>query len=158
MKNEKIKTNSGITIIEIVIGITLFVIIAGITIVSFNPAGQFARARNSEREMHLTALMIAVKQNIAESISGSFNCVSGPIPVSSAKMASASGSYNIAPCLVPNYISVLPYDPKAAGAHYAGVSDYDTGYFIAQTSSTTSTAITISAPSAELGQIISISR
>jgi hypothetical protein len=41
-------------------------------------------------------------------------------------------SGDIASCLVPDYLSSLPYDPSLAGAHYSGLTDYDTGYEIMQ--------------------------
>jgi hypothetical protein len=40
------------------------------------------------------------------------------------------GTFDLAPCVVPIYISSLPYDPIVSGAHFNGISDYDTGYFI----------------------------
>ena len=66
-----------------------------------------------------------------------------------------AGNYNIAPCLVPIYAFSLPFDPVATSGHYASVSDYDTGYSI---SIATSGVITLSAPYAELGKTISITR
>jgi len=151
-------SRKGITIIEVVLGVALFIVVAGIGLITLNPGRQLASARNKERQLHLNALMLAVRQNVSESITGRFTCSSGALPTSTKKMASTAGDYNIAPCLVPQYIPMLPVDPGASGAHYSGLADYDTGYFIVQSSSTTSTLITITAPSAELGQNISLSR
>ncbi len=148
----------GLTLIEILLAIALFVVISGVVLVALNPGVQLAKARNSERQMHLNAIMIAVKQNMAESVNGRFVCASGAIPETSTRMASVAPNYNIAPCLVPNFLSALPFDPNASGTHFSDISDYDTGYFIILASSTTSTLITLSAPSAELEQTISVSR
>ena len=71
-------------------------------------------------------------------------------------MAPGVGNYDIAPCLVPTYLLALPFDPATSGAHYVSNSDYDTGYFIVQNSSTGQ--ITLSAPAAELKKTISVTR
>jgi hypothetical protein len=37
---------------------------------------------------------------------------------------------DIAPCVVPDYISSLPFDPSLFGAHYVSTTDYNTRYEI----------------------------
>ena len=81
---------------------------------------------------------------------------SGAIPAIAVKMTSDVGGYNIASCLVPTYLSLLPFDTKAPGAHYTNSTDYDTGYYIQKSAVTGRTTIT--APSAELGQTISVAQ
>ena len=144
---------SGFTLFEIIITVGIIAILAGATIMLINPAQQMARARNVQRQSDINFILNAVGQNIADN-RGTFNCSSGAIPTSSTKMA--TGAYNVAPCLVPAYLDKLPFDPKATGAHYASTTDYDTGYFISQ--STTTNRVTINAPSAELEQTISVTR
>jgi prepilin-type N-terminal cleavage/methylation domain-containing protein len=147
----------GFTLIEILIVITLIVILAATYFFVANPGGQLASARNSTRSNELQAIMNAVRQNVADQANGQFSCSAGPLPTSSAEMASASGTgtYDIAPCLVPTYLYALPFDPSAPNAHFNSVSDYDTGYTIAINASGT---ITLAAPYAELGKTISVSR
>jgi len=70
-------------------------------------------------------------------------------------MGSASGSYNIAPCIVPTYIAAMPSDPSASGTFYYSPSNYNTGYSIIINASG---SITLSAPKAELGKTISITQ
>ena len=151
------RMKSGFTLIEILIAITLMVILMGIYFLVANPAGQLASSRNSERLLHLQAIMNAIRQNVADQTTGQFSCSSGPLPTSSADMASASGTgyYDIAPCLVPTYLFTLPFDPSASSSRYTSVSDYDTGYTVVIDASGT---ITLSAPYAELGKTISVSR
>ncbi len=144
---------SGFTLFEIIITVGIIAILAGATIMLINPAQQMARARNVQRQSDINFILNAVGQNIADN-RGTFNCSSGAIPTSSTKMA--TGAYNVAPCLVPVYLDKLPFDPNATGAHYASTTDYDTGYFISQ--STTTNRVTINAPSAELEQTISVTR
>lgn len=147
--------SKGITLMEIIVATALIAIIAGVGIVVFNPAGQLAVARNSERILHLQAIMNAIRQNIADQRGQSFACASGPIPTSTKRMVSSNG-YDIAPCLVPTYIINLPFDPATSSAHYASLADYDTGYTIARNASTSE--ITLSAPAAELKKTISVTR
>jgi hypothetical protein len=81
-------------------------------------------------------------------------CAAGAIPTTSTTISNAG--YNVASCLIPTYISVLPYDPSAAGAHYTSDTDYNTGYVIMKDAVTG--RITVVAPSAELGESISVTR
>lgn len=147
---------NGLTLIEILIVLVLISLTAAVGLYALNPAGQFASARNNERQFHLQALMNAIRQNIADASGGSFNCSSGPLPTSTQKMASSAGNYNIGPCLLPSYLTVMPFDPSAAGAHFTSASDYDTGYTVVYNPSTTQ--ITLNAPSAELNKGITIVR
>lgn len=146
----------GLTLIEIIVSIAVIAIVAGIGITVYNPGGQLAAARNTQRQLHLQALMNAIRQNVADSSTGTFVCSSGTLPTTSTKMTSDNGGYNIAPCLVPTYILATPFDPSASGGRYVSNSDYDTAYNISYSASTTQ--ITLSAPSAELGKVISLIR
>jgi prepilin-type N-terminal cleavage/methylation domain-containing protein len=147
----------GMTLIEIVITITLMAILVGVYFVVANPAGQLASSRNSERFLHLQAIMNAVTQNVADQGNRQFSCSSGPLSTSTKRMTSTAGAgnYNIAPCLVPTYLAFLPFDPSTSSARYNSVSDYDTGYTISINAS--GTVITLKAPAAELGKTISVS-
>lgn len=144
----------GFTLFELLLGIAILVFVGGILIVKLNPGGQLATARNSEREAHLQTIHLAIGQNLADN-KGVFTCAGGSIPTSTKKMAVGAGNYNIAPCLTV-YLPVLPHDPNASGAHFVSATDYDTGYTIAAATSTG--VITLTAPSAELGKAISVSR
>ena len=132
MTEYKIWTRKGFTYIELLIAIGIFIIIASATIINLNPANQFAQARNTQRVSNINTIMIAVTQRVADH-QGNFeeNCSAGAIPVTSAlKMTNSIGGYDIASCLVPIYFSLMPFDPSVSGAHYASVTDYDTGYYI----------------------------
>ena len=145
----------GLTLIEIIVALALIVILSATYFIVANPGGQLASARNGTRSKNLQAIMLAVRQNIADQGNETFSCASGALPTSSTVMASASGSYNIAPCLVPDYIAVMPVDPSASSASYFSASNYNTDYTIMQNASG---SITLSAPNAELNQTISITR
>ncbi len=145
----------GLTLIEIIVTIAIIAILVGVYFLVANPAGQLAGARNNRRTTDLEGLLIAVRQNIADQGNGQFGCSSGAIPTTTTNMGSASGSYNIAPCLVPTYLSLMPFDPSASSAYYNTVTNYNTGYSIIQNASG---SVTLSAPHAELNKTISVTR
>lgn len=135
--------------------IAILVILFAIGMVALDPAGQFARARNTQRELHINAILTAIRQNVADNRLGKFVCQSaGDVPTSTTRMA--VNAYNIAPCLVPSYLQNMPFDPLDNEAYYSHIGAYDTGYEIVQNTSTSE--IMVLAPSAELGKIIFVTR
>ena len=153
----EIRLRRGFTLIELIIVISLIAILAGIYIVIGNPAGQLAQARNQKRISDLQTIMLAIRDNIDNQGNEQFSCSAGPIPTSTTDMSSASGGYDIAPCLTQYHVIYsMPFDPNASGTHYASNSDYDTGYSIIINSSTGQ--ITLSAPYAELGKTITLTQ
>ena len=100
--------------------------------------------------------MNAISSNAAEN-NGIFTCASaGSVPATATNMGSGVGNYDIAPCLVTEYLSSMPVDPSDATASWTSESSYSTGYSISQDATTN--AITVSAPTAELSETISITR
>lgn len=149
----------GFTLLEMLIVMALIAILIGIVIAVLNPARQFALARNSTRYAHLNTLMNGISANMAEN-AGTFTCATGALPVASTLMApddadAGTTEYDIAPCLVTEYLSALPYDPSAAGAVWTSEAAYNTGYYISQAADG---RITVTAPSAELAESISLTR
>ena len=143
----------GFTLIEVLIVIGLISILAAIVIIAINPARQFAQARNTQRFSNVNAILNSIHQNMADN-DGNWTCANGDIPTSTTYMRS-SGGYDICSCLVDLYLAEMPYDPVLGS--WTSCSNYDTYYTIVQ-STTTAGRVTVSAPSAELGQTIRVTR
>ncbi len=131
----------------------MIAILASVVLIAINPLRQFAQARNSQRISNVNAILNAVGNRTAEH-KGLFVDQSGPcqsgIPTTATDMSTTIGNgYNIRPCLVPTYISELPYDP--AGGSNSCTTDscsggtYDTQYTIKQDANG---RVTICAPNA----------
>jgi prepilin-type N-terminal cleavage/methylation domain-containing protein len=151
----KIKNKRGYSLIELIVVIGILAITGAGLVVLVNPFGQLANSRNDERRAHIELVLDAIGRNMLDN-NGVFVCQTGDIPTSSTKMATDEESFDIAPCVYPDYTSRVPYDSMASGAHYTTIADYDTGYFVVRHA--TSGRITISAPSSELGEIIFVTR
>jgi len=156
----KSSSQKGFTLLELLIVMALIAILVGIVLAALNPARQFANARNSTRYAHLNAIMNAISASAVET-NGNFTCASaGAVPATAATMGDATsvptGGYNIGPCLVPNFLSQMPFDPSATGAHWTSTTDYNTGYTILRDATTG--RITVNAPSAENSATITLSR
>jgi prepilin-type N-terminal cleavage/methylation domain-containing protein len=147
------KSGAGYTMLELIITVGVIAILAVGAAVLVDPPRRFAVSRNDGRTAHVQAILDAISGNIADN-KGVFTCVSGPLPGVATYMA--DGDYDIAPCVIPAYLTTLPFDPSEAGVHFTSVTDYDTGYFVLQDAVTG--RVTISAPSAELGEVVSVIR
>lgn len=122
----------GFTLIEVLVVIGIIAILAAVVLVAVNPSRQFKLARDSQRTSNVNALLNAIHQNMSEH-KGSFVCNGNPVTIPSVSTVIESSSTpgdpgDIASCLVPDYLSALPFDPSIVGAHFTDVTDYNTGY------------------------------
>lgn len=133
-KIQKKKVRSaGFTLIEILVVVGIIAVLAAVVLVAVNPARQFKLARDSQRVSNVTAILSAVGQNLAEH-KGVLVCggdtVALPATSTRMKSGSAPGGFDLGPCIIPNYISALPFDPSLPGAFFTDDTSYDTGYMI----------------------------
>jgi type IV pilus assembly protein PilA len=129
--NKQDKLQKGFTLIEILVVIGIIGVLATVVLVAVNPSRQFKQARDSQRVANVNTILNAIGQNIADH-EGNFFCdgASRTLAVSAytIRTGDSGSSFDIAECLVPDYLPKLPYDPKSETAHYVNEDDYDTGY------------------------------
>ncbi|MBI5004048.1 type II secretion system protein [Candidatus Kaiserbacteria bacterium] len=117
--------SAGFTLIEILIVIGLIAILAGIVLVAINPARQFAQARDAQRQSDIQTILNAVGQKMVDN-KGVFavgGCNALPPSTTTIMTTSGSSSGELG-CLVPMYLSALPFDPIAGSGTNTGYSIY----------------------------------
>jgi len=153
---QSFKRNSGFTLIELLVVIGILAILLSIVLIAINPARQFGQANNTKRRSDVTALLNAIGAYSADH----HGVLPAGIPVSPAAAADISSTgADLCTDLTSNYISALPTDPSlnvpAVGPCPTAPGTYDTGYFVVKDSDG---RVTVSAPSAEIGETIDITR
>jgi len=148
-KQGKRRSQSGFTLIEILVVIGLIAFLAAVVIIAINPARQFAQGRNSQRVSNVNAILNAIGQRIADN-KGLFRAsddvicaIDLPTATSTTQIIGSSG-VDLRPCLVPTYISELPADP--VGGVVWNDADYNTEYTVLQDANG---RITVCAPKSE---------
>jgi len=150
MKNN----NQGFTLLEILLVVAAIAILAGIVIVAINPAKQLADTRNAQRRVDVATILNAVYQYYidAGSLPTGITTAAQEICIGGTATTTCTGA-GLAPLneLVANerYIVSIPRDPNGTCATL-GVC-----YEIVKTANN---RITVSAPDAEEGETISVTR
>ncbi len=140
----------GFTLIELLLVIGIIAILAAIVIVAINPTKQLGDARNAQRRSDVNTILNAVYQyaldnngNLPSAITTTATeiCRSGV-------NVTCTGLINLN-TLTGSYVVALPADPQAATAT-------STKYTILKNSTTS--RLTVAAPSAEQSATISVTR
>jgi len=140
----------GFTLLEILLVIAIIAILAAIVIIAINPGKQLAESRNAQRRSDTNTVLNAVYQY---SVDNNGN-MPGTIPAASTEICrtgeAACGAFVDLTTLTASgtYITAVPNDPNssAPGAGYTIMRDGVTG------------RITVAAPNAERGAVISVTR
>ena len=147
----------GFTLIELLVVIGILAILLAITLIAINPARQFAQSNNTKRSSDVNAILNAVGQYAADN-NGTLPAGIPDTTAGAAVIGDGVGQVDICASLVTQYLAALPVDPLTNNG--TPVTDctaaYVTNYTIVR--STTDNRITVTAPAAELGATISVTR
>jgi len=131
---------------ELLVVIAIISILITITLTAINPTKQLGDARNAQRRMDVQTILNAVHQYSVDT-----NLLPSDIPLGSLEEICATGAPSCdgvdLDVLVSTYLVAIPRDPQAA--------ETETDYMIMKGSEG---RVTVTAPSAEQGAIITISR
>ncbi len=136
----------GFTLIEVLVVVALVAILASITFIAINPAKNFADARNAQRSFDVGEILSAVTQYT----STQGNTVAGLGTIATCPTVTSLGTsgLDLSTTLVDSYIPGIPMDPSVGTAAV-------TGYNICKTATG---RVTVAAPNAENGKVISVKR
>ncbi len=148
------KFKRGFTLIELLVVIGILAVLLAITLIAINPARQFAQANNTRRRSDVLQILNAVHQYVASN-SGQLPAeVSGLIVDTPTEVADTGA--DLCAVLVTDYMPALPTDPSLNAPNVTDcTAAYSTSYEIERD---VANRVTVSAPDAELGVAISVTR
>lgn len=149
---KKGKGKKGFTLIEVLLVIGILAILAAVVIVAINPARQLSQAKNSQRWSNVNTVLNAVYQYAVDN-NGSIPSAITTDTTEICKAATGCTGLIDLSTLTTNerYLVSLPVDPGCP----TGCDANGSGYNIFRT---TNNRITVTAPKAELGSTISVTR
>jgi type II secretory pathway pseudopilin PulG len=145
--------NRGFTLIEIILVIGILMGLSTMVLLAINPARQFSIANNTKRKSDVVAILNAVQQYLVDN--------KGRLPAgitTTTQPISHTGGADICASLVTRYLSALPVDPQTNNGRPVTdcATEYETNYLIFRNSA--DNHINVSAPAAELGEVIGVSQ
>ncbi|MCA9308337.1 MAG: type II secretion system protein [Patescibacteria group bacterium] len=154
LPKNKTARDQGFTLIELLVVIGILTVLLAIVLIAINPGRQFSQANNTKRRSDVNAILNAVHQYSADNQGdlSTINGGSGTLPATATDVADSGA--DICDALVPTYIAELPTDPTD-GTEFSSCTTYSADY---QISIGAGNRITVSAPAAELGETISVTR
>lgn len=88
------------------------------------------KLRNEQRRADLIQIGFAIRARYATD--GGWNCAAGALPKNRKPIMSGPNGYNLALCLVPEFLTEMPFDPGVPGEknqfRWNSSADYLTGY------------------------------
>lgn len=149
------KLKKGFTLVEVLLVIVIIAILTAIVLVAINPARQVAQANNTQRRADVATILNAVSQYIVDNGGTLPTSTEAVLSTTPTNMGTDALDIEICTDLVPTYLAGLPFDPTDVDAGFTDCTDYDLGYNI---SADANNNVTVSAPSAQLSETISVTR
>lgn len=143
------KGKNGFTLIEILLVVAAIAVLAGIVILAINPNKQLGDTRNAQRRADVNTILNAVYQYTIDN-SGTLPATITTVQTEICKTGGTCAGLIDLSVLTTNekYLTSIPRDPTGATTNGAG-------YAINKTANG---RITVAAPSAEQGALISVTR
>lgn len=142
------KQQKGFTLIEILLVVAAIAILAGIVILAINPGKQLGDTRNAQRAADVNTILNAVYQYSLDN-NGSLPSSITTSQVEVCATSTCTGLVDLTDLTASEeYLTAIPTDPTGASGNGAG-------YEIQQTSNG---RVTVTAPDAEEGETIEVTR
>lgn len=148
------RKQTGFTLIEILLVIGILGILAAAVIIAINPARQFAQANNAQRESNINTVLNAVYQYAIDNAGLIPSTITTtPTEICATGAGSCTGLVDLS-ALTTNaiYLVSIPQDPQCSTVCAAN----GVGYEIFRNATTS--RVTVSAPDAELSEVIEVTR
>ena len=156
---ELIKKQKGFTLIELLVVIGILAILLAITLIAINPAKQFSQSNNTKRRSDVNAILNAIDQFAADNK----GLLPNGITATNQQIGAASPADptldDLCANLVTKYLAAFPVDPLTTNGNPVLApcpTTYLTNYWVFK--SVADNRVTVSAPAAELGETISVTR
>jgi prepilin-type N-terminal cleavage/methylation domain-containing protein len=123
------KSQKGFTLIELLIVIGIIAVLIGVFVANVNLARPFQQARDAQRSANVNAIATAAKTRIANyrgswSQASTAGCAALPSTATVIGSPSAAGVYNLGACLVPSFMTAVPFDPSLGTEASTGYTIY----------------------------------
>ena len=148
------KLEKGFTLIELLVVIGILAVLLAITLIAINPARQFGNANNTARRSHVTQILNAIGQYVAENKGQ----LPSEITSTPTTLSSATALSTLCAKLVPTYIPALPTNPTLNTTDIADCSaaSWATGYSISKDATTN--RVTVTADTTDNSATITVTR
>ena len=164
----KVSLRKGFTLIELLVVIGILAVLLTIVLIAINPARQFSQSNNTKRRSDVNAVLNAIHQYSADN-RGNITALNIPAddgnPLNGTEeqdIGNSVGEADLCLEVVTLYMAALPQDPlqnngvAITEADCTAPSVYNAGYTVVRSSA--NNRITVAAPAAELGEVISVTR